>query len=362
MGIFDGRGRWSRWNTKDLVGNSLRLDAHTLARRVDLARAGGGSWQWSWSTPLGGKRSASISYRTVPDKGIVLDYKHAGQPVPSYLARIVTTVPNYGGRRYWFLCPHCGRRVRYLYSGRLFLCRTCHNLTYATTQAGKGDIQPAIRNKLLQIRRRLQVDGDPLGKFPDKPRYMQMRTYRRLWFEHTALQRLYMDAQNAELLGLVGMIDIAERGELRYQWQRYKRSGQMPPPWLPELRPSPLASPRDEEKAAAERQAEEEAERAYWRWLERDDPRRRLTLGELATAARVPYAFAKEAQAEGLIKPDGGRGTRTHRYRRRLSTWLGKLHRYRAAGLEWEAIREWSRRRWQSGHEHERREPAGLVW
>src|SRR5690606_1838138 len=75
----------------------------------------------------------------------------------------------------------------------------------------------------------------------------------------------------------------------------------------------------------------------------------------------VPYAFAKEAQAEGLIRPDGGRGTRVRRYRPKLATWLGKLHRYRAAGMEWEAIRDWTRRRWLPGHDHERQEPGDLA-
>lgn len=51
----------------------------------------------------------------------------------------LTTTPTNlgkGGVRYWFLCPHCGRRVATLYRPvRInkmlpFRCRTCYNLTY----------------------------------------------------------------------------------------------------------------------------------------------------------------------------------------------------------------------------------------
>lgn len=365
MSLMDGRGRWSRHDAKSRVGDYLRLDAHALARRFDLTKPGRGGWRWSWSTPLGGERSASIKFWVVPDTGIELDYMFAGEPVGEYIAPIVATVPNYGGRRYWFLCPRCGRRIRSLYGGRYFLCRTCHGLTYATAQAGNNDLQPAIRNRIARIRRRLGADSDPLGRFPDKPRYMHLQTYSRLRREHTDLQVLYLDGIHAELFGSFDMIDQAERDNLRERWRVYKRTGDSPPLWLPDIRPSPYIMQRADN---AEDGAEDggpvglAAEDQYWadwcRWWERSRPGRRLTLGELATAAGVPYAFAKEAQAEGLIRPDGGRGTRVRRYRPKLATWLGKLHRYRADGMEWEAIRDWTRRRWLPGHDHERQEPG----
>ena len=56
---------------------------------------------------------------------------------------MVPTCPNFGGKRWWFQCPMkvgeliCGRRVRKLYLPRsesLFGCRTCHRLTYRSTQ------------------------------------------------------------------------------------------------------------------------------------------------------------------------------------------------------------------------------------
>lgn len=56
-----------------------------------------------------------------------------------YKVPLVTTPCNYGGVRYWFICPlsvngrSCNRRVAILYMppvGNYFGCRHCHNLTY----------------------------------------------------------------------------------------------------------------------------------------------------------------------------------------------------------------------------------------
>ncbi len=56
-----------------------------------------------------------------------------------YKIELVTTPCNFGGKRYWFICPlvidkkPCQRRVAKLYlpSGRQYFgCRHCYNLTY----------------------------------------------------------------------------------------------------------------------------------------------------------------------------------------------------------------------------------------
>lgn len=56
-----------------------------------------------------------------------------------YKVKLTTTYCNYGGKRYWFICPlirngvYCGRRVGVLYkAGDYFGCRHCHDLTYSS--------------------------------------------------------------------------------------------------------------------------------------------------------------------------------------------------------------------------------------
>lgn len=49
---------------------------------------------------------------------------------------ITHTIPNYGGKRYWFICPGCKRRVGILYIiayGNIFKCRDCYSLIYQSS-------------------------------------------------------------------------------------------------------------------------------------------------------------------------------------------------------------------------------------
>jgi hypothetical protein len=92
-----------------------------------------------------------------------------------------------------------------------------------------------------------------------------------------------------------------------------------------------------------------------------DNEHNRLTLGDIAQRAGVPYAFALEAQQHGLVRADKGRGTRRRRYRVRLKNWLQKLYQLRDSGMTWEEIIAWSKRRFQPGHEHERVWPIAFA-
>lgn len=56
-----------------------------------------------------------------------------------YNINLTSTRCNYGGKRYWFLCPSCNLRVGVLYFRFCkFLCRFCANITYESkTASGK---------------------------------------------------------------------------------------------------------------------------------------------------------------------------------------------------------------------------------
>jgi len=48
---------------------------------------------------------------------------------------ITSTIGNFGGFVYWFICPSCGRRVKKFYlfhDTNIFLCRYCQNSAYKT--------------------------------------------------------------------------------------------------------------------------------------------------------------------------------------------------------------------------------------
>lgn len=59
---------------------------------------------------------------------------------------LIRTIANFGGIRYWFICPYCKRRVGTLYKPKneiRFKCRHCHNLTYKSTQTHDNRIKSA---------------------------------------------------------------------------------------------------------------------------------------------------------------------------------------------------------------------------
>jgi len=65
------------------------------------------------------------------------------QAISKQTVEIVTTNCHFGGHRFWFLCPltkngvPCKRRVRVLYwhsDAPFFGCRSCHDLTYESSQ------------------------------------------------------------------------------------------------------------------------------------------------------------------------------------------------------------------------------------
>jgi hypothetical protein len=83
-----------------------------------------------------------------------------------------------GGRRPWFRCPTCCRRVALLYSsGGLFGCRHCYGLAYASQNEN-----PWLRNirRTRKIRRRLGGGFSFAEPLPKKPRGMHWKTYLRL--------------------------------------------------------------------------------------------------------------------------------------------------------------------------------------
>ena len=53
---------------------------------------------------------------------------------------LTTTTPRFGGLRYWFLCPRCGRRVGKLYHLERWACRRCHDLAYPSQRLSKNPL------------------------------------------------------------------------------------------------------------------------------------------------------------------------------------------------------------------------------
>ena len=101
---------------------------------------------------------------------------------------------------------YCGRRVTKLYgAGRLFACRHCYRLAYASQQESAH--QRGL-GKSQKIRMRLGGSPNMLEEFPDKPKGMHWRTYER-W------RRVHDAAEERSTIGLMGFVERLGRRSSR---------------------------------------------------------------------------------------------------------------------------------------------------
>ena len=97
-----------------------------------------------------------------------------------------TTPCNYGGVRYWFLCPYCGGRKTGLYvDNDSLICRQCLDVGYYSLRRTKTDCYYYFLQAskvALKIDKNFEWDGYPgNGKFPDRPKGMHQATYSKLF-------------------------------------------------------------------------------------------------------------------------------------------------------------------------------------
>jgi hypothetical protein len=165
---------------------------------LDWNRRGFFEWprrfSWSWNRQgecvasinvATQKRVATLTYRS---RSYGEDWSDVEQRVP-----IAWSLCRFGGERPWFICPvicngaYCGRSVTKLYgAGRLFACRYCYGLAYASQQES---VHERGLWKAQKIRMELGGSASMLEPFPDKPKGMHWRTYDLLRFAHDAAAR-----------------------------------------------------------------------------------------------------------------------------------------------------------------------------
>ena len=125
------------------------------------------------------------------NRSITLSYTYNDKENIRFEIPVVCSFPHYGGKRYWFLCPRCGRKVAFLYSGKYFWCRKCQNLSYPTQQMG-------LLGRMLEKSKKYEEKVlDNGGK--------------KRWVHHTTFEK-YMDkAEYYERLGLIAMYKIFKK-------------------------------------------------------------------------------------------------------------------------------------------------------
>jgi len=171
-----GSGQYLRFGTKETTESQRRVDIRFLKKQGWLIPNTVGTLSWTSR----GKPSGNINYH-IGSNHMVLDYNiqiNGGDWQPIEQTVFFNWTPcNFGGRRQWFLCPGCGRRVAVIYgAGRLFLCRHCHRLTYGSQQ----ETRPfRLLRRSRKIKERLGVDH-PMDWPTVKPKGMHRRTFNEL--------------------------------------------------------------------------------------------------------------------------------------------------------------------------------------
>lgn len=142
----------------------------------------------NWTSSCGDKNNISFVISLVDkyNKYIELDYRirnHWGDGEWKDIKQkypIVSSLCNYGGKRYWFECSvfnhgrYCGRRVGKLYLGAgssFFACRHCYDLIYRSSLDGYAYTFPDLDEYEKKISR-WSYNGRPTKKHI---RYMKMQ-------------------------------------------------------------------------------------------------------------------------------------------------------------------------------------------
>ena len=169
-----------RRSSRDTTEDYRRIDVRFMERNGYLRMGAAGSLEWSRR----GERIAHIDYRSEPGQ-VVLSYsarERGGEwEKLTYPVRLDRTPCNYGGSRAWFVCPArgCGKRVATLFGGRIFACRQCYGLAYASQRESRSD---RASERAMAILKRLRCDNfyTIFDSDPPRPKGMHYRTYLRL--------------------------------------------------------------------------------------------------------------------------------------------------------------------------------------
>lgn len=198
-----GSGR----NTGTLTADaSLRIDLAWMMR-TGRAREGchiSGSLSWN----CGGEPAGSISYQAIMtvrgEERLELSYTRGSGDKREHVTqtvRLTYTVPNYGGKRWWMICPFRGIRVGKLYKplpGDRFASRKAWRLAYHIQHVAHRD-RPF--EKLFRLQKKLGCNqGWEAGL--RRPKGMWHRTFEKHFDQ-------YLDLDNecaAEMVGLMNRL------------------------------------------------------------------------------------------------------------------------------------------------------------
>lgn len=205
-----GSGRQDGRPTADA---SFRIDLAWMFRSGD-AKEGkhrAGTLRWTCR----GQESGSINYEAIMhepgSERLELSYTRGSgenREQVRQTVRLCYTVPHYGGKRWWMICPFKGIRVGKLYlppGGDRFASRQAWRLGYHIQRVAKNE---RVFERLFALQKKLGAHQG-LGAYPVRPKGMWRRTYKR------HLERYWQLEEAAEAVFPIGLADIFDHVKKR---------------------------------------------------------------------------------------------------------------------------------------------------
>ncbi len=153
MGGFGSGLHSHSGRTKSTVEQSLTLSISDWTREGLLQKGARKQGAQRWTDRKGDLFTVDLDVdaRDADQATVTLSYSYIivssdVEQSEEYQVDLTTTRPNFGGLRWWFICPlsehnfPCQRRVTKLHlppSARYFGCRHCHNLTYRSCRESR---------------------------------------------------------------------------------------------------------------------------------------------------------------------------------------------------------------------------------
>jgi hypothetical protein len=198
-----GSGTWYRWDRRTTLDARDYLDVRVLAQRGALRAGVHATIAWRQGQPS--ENSIGFVYH---DDYVILEYRARHGSTDWYPVRqeiaLERTLQPFGGKRVWFRCPECQRRVALLYSGRQgYVCRRCMKLPYSTQCMMRQD---RLYRKVRRMRTRIGASGNLLEpiRYSGKPRGMHWKTFERLRAQAEDVHMEVVEEMNLALARLLG--------------------------------------------------------------------------------------------------------------------------------------------------------------
>jgi hypothetical protein len=181
-----GMGSGRKGPARRYVGNSFHIDVNQLSRDGCLAEGSNHECRWMENDKVVASISIQAEFERIYLRFQIQTEMEKPKDIEQYVD-IIEVPCNFGGKRSYFNCPGivdgrvCGNTtVQLHFAPYQFLCRKCHDMTYASQF--EDEYERAMR-QLKKINRRLGTEYIRYAPIQRKPKGMWHATHNKIIWE-----------------------------------------------------------------------------------------------------------------------------------------------------------------------------------